>query len=204
MPIEIKKNDLPKLAKAIEALIDLEVLVGIPAENAGRTPEAGEEKTPLNNAALGYIHEFGGTIQHPGGTEYVIGEGGKAKFVKSGTTDGAHKTGPHTIDIPPRPWLRPGVEEAKDKIAKVLLSGAKAVFAGKPDGAEWGLKAAGLAAQSSVMNKLTNGPFTPLAPSTLAKRRKRGRTGGKPLIDTGAMRNSVGYVVSKKLGRKVR
>ncbi len=198
MPIEIKKNDLPKLVKALETLADMEVLVGIPAENAGREPQPGEVRTPLNNAELGYIHEFGGTIQHPGGTEYVIDEGGKARFVKSGTTDGTRKTGPHAIDIPPRPWLRPGVEEAKDKIAKALLRGAKAVVAGNPDGARDGLDGAGLVAQASVMNKLTNGPFTPLASSTLAKRRARGITRTNPLNDSGAMRNSVKYAIVKK------
>jgi phage gpG-like protein len=34
------------------------VLVGVPAENGGRTPEPGSDEK-INNAALGYIHENG-------------------------------------------------------------------------------------------------------------------------------------------------
>jgi hypothetical protein len=57
---------------------------------------------------------------------------------------------------------------------------------------------AGLIAESSVRKKINEGPFEPLAPKTLQERKRRGRTGEKPLIDTGQLRNSVTYVIRPK------
>lgn len=171
MPIEIRKNTSAAVMQAIRALTKSEVLVGVPAENAGRSPEAGEHGTPLNNAEIGYIHEFGSTIEGANGGEIVI---------------------------PPRPHLIPGITGAKDKIAKALGAGAKAALSGKADAPDLALNKAGLIGQAAVRAKITEGDFTPLAASTLAKRRAKGRTGTKPLIDTGAYRNSINYVVRKK------
>jgi len=57
------------------------------------------------------IHEFGGTIKHPGGTHYRIVDG-RAVFVNKadGRADGLPTTKPHNIKIPARPYLRPGFE----------------------------------------------------------------------------------------------
>ena len=55
--------------------------------------------------------------------------------------------------------------------------------------------AAGLIAQNSVRRTLTTAAYRPLSERTLAERRARGRTGTKPLIDTGQYRNSITYVV---------
>lgn len=198
MPIEIRKKAPTKeIFAALRGLTHNEVLVGVPAETAGREPEPGEDRT-LNNAEIGYVLEFGSTIKHPGGTEYVQDASGKASFVKSGTVEGAKKTAAHEIVIPPRPHLRPAIEEAKDKLAAALGAGVHEALAGLPDAADKALHAAGLIGQNAVRNKITEGPFAPLAPRTLAERRKRGRTGTKPLLDTGAYRNSQTYVVRPK------
>lgn len=45
-----------ELARAVEALTREQVMVGIPADEAARDPQDGNG---INNAALGYIHEFG-------------------------------------------------------------------------------------------------------------------------------------------------
>jgi hypothetical protein len=70
--------------------------------------------------------------------------------------------------------------------------------------------------QNAVRTKITDGPFAPLADSTLRARARRGRKGAvaelksraqgnapnnanaKPLIDTGQLRKSITYVVRKK------
>ncbi|MGR7993838.1 hypothetical protein [Xanthobacter sp. ZOL 2024] len=162
MPVEIKKSGSAKLLSALRGLTHNEALVGIPAENAGREPEPGEEKPPLNNAEIGYLMEFGGK------------------------------------NIPARSHLRPAIEGAKSDLAKALGSGVRSVLSGKPDAADKALHTAGMIGQNAVRNKITEGPFLPLAPLTLAKRKAKGRTGEKPLIDTGAYRNSQTYVVRKK------
>lgn len=171
MPIEIRRNAASVVMRSVRELTKSEVLVGVPAENAGRSPEPGEQGAPLNNAEIGYIHEFGSTIEGANGGEVVI---------------------------PPRPHLIPGITGAKDKIARALGAGAMAALSGKADGPDIALNKAGLIGQAAVRGKITEGDFTPLAPATLAKRRAKGRTGTKPLIDTGAYRNSINYVVRKK------
>jgi hypothetical protein len=170
MPVEIRKKPNPDMMAALRGMTRNEVLVGVPAENAGRAPEPGE-KRPLNNAEIGYVQEFGSTIQGPNGQSF---------------------------DIPPRPHLRPGVEDARDKLAKALEVGIKDALRGDKDAADKALNKAGLIGQNAVRNKITEGPFVPLAPMTLAMRRARGRTGDKPLIDTGAYRNAQTYVVRPK------
>ncbi|MFG1302173.1 hypothetical protein V5F49_20510 [Xanthobacter sp. V3C-3] len=170
MPVEIRKKPNPDMMVALRGLTRNEVLVGVPAENAGREPEPGEER-PLNNAEIGYVQEFGSTIEGPNGQAFAI---------------------------PPRPHLIPGIEDARDNLAKALGRGVRGTLQGDKDAADKALHTAGLIGQNAVRNKITEGPFVPLAPMTIAKRKARGRTGTKPLIDTGAYRNAQTYVVRPK------
>jgi phage gpG-like protein len=101
-------------------------------------------------------------------------------------------------NIPARPFLIPGVEACKDKVAKQLAGAAKGAVQGNAIGIEEGLERAGLLAQNSVRAKINSGIGPSLAPSTIAARKRRGRTGTKPLIDTGQLRNSITYVVRSK------
>lgn len=67
----------------------------------------------------GLLHEYGGTIPHPGGTPYIVVEGGKAVFVSIGKAQEIEaKTGrklpvtkPHSITMKARPFLRPGLRQ---------------------------------------------------------------------------------------------
>lgn len=106
--------------------------------------------------------------------------------------------GSPAANIPARAHLVPGVEDALDPITKRLRAGAKAAIDGKPRAADQAMHAVGLTAQASVQRKITDGPFEPLSPKTLAKRRARGRTGEKPLIDTGQYRRAITYVIRPK------
>ena len=53
--------------------------------------------------------------------------------------------------------------------------------------------------RDAIKAKITDGPFEPLKPSTIAarksKRKSRSNADIKPLIDTGALRNSISYVI---------
>lgn len=96
-------------------------------------------------------------------------------------------------NIPAREFLRPGIVNAQTKIVKALSLAGKAAFKGEdPDKY---LHMAGLTAQASIKAKITDGPFTPLAASTVAARLVRGKKSDKPLIDTGQLRNSITYVL---------
>lgn len=108
------------------------------------------------------------------------------------------ETGSPTQNIPPRPHLVPGVESVSDKIAKRMRSGAEAALSGKKADVDATLTAVGIVAENAVKAKITDGPFAPLSPKTIAKRKAKGRTGTKPLIDTGQYRRAVTHVVRKK------
>ena len=98
-------------------------------------------------------------------------------------------------NIPTRPHLLPGVAAVQDKVAARLTQAADAAASGRVSDAERHLHAAGLLAQNSVRRTLTTTAYRPLSERTLAERRARGRTGTKPLIDTGQYRRSITYVV---------
>ena len=98
-------------------------------------------------------------------------------------------------NIPARPHLLPGVAAVQDKAAAKLTQAADAAASGRVSDAERHLHAAGLLAQNSVRRTLTTTAYRPLSERTLAERRARGRTGTKPLIDTGQYRRAITYVV---------
>lgn len=99
-------------------------------------------------------------------------------------------------NIPARPWLGPGMKDAQPDIARRLAkAGAGLVSEGVGVDIDSTLNGIGLVAVSAVRKKITTGPFAPLAESTLTSRRRRGRTGTKPLIDTSQMLQAVNYVI---------
>jgi len=108
-----------------------------------------------------------------------------------------HEFGSPAENIPDRPFLIPGVRDAVDQIVNRLSRAAVAAVDTKQEVVDAQLNAAGLIAQNSVRAKITGGPFTPLSPKTIQKRRSRKppRTGIKPLLDTGQLRRSVTYVI---------
>lgn len=98
-------------------------------------------------------------------------------------------------NIPARPFLKPGIADAKEAITDRLHKTAMKALDGDVSATKAGLTGVGLIAQRSVQEKITDGPFAPLAPATLADRVRRGRTGEKPLIDTGQLRRAITYVI---------
>ncbi len=145
------------------------VLIGIPAQNSHREPEAGEKSAP-SNAQIAYWAEYGAP----------------------------------EANIPERPFLGPGMEASEDMIVTELSRAmTKAITLAMIDGDVTGGKAAiteglnrvGLKATANVQRQITDGTFAPLAARTIKARLRRGRTGDKPLIDTGQLRRSVTYVI---------
>lgn len=125
-------------------------------------------------------------------------EPGEPLEINNATIGYLMENGSPAANIPARPHLRAGVEAAKDKIVKTYEGAAKAALKGDMAAVDKGHHAVGLIASSSVKSKITDGPFEPLSPRTLAARRARGRTGDKPLIDTGQYRQAQTYVVREK------
>lgn len=106
-----------------------------------------------------------------------------------------HEFGAPEANIPARPFLVPGVKDNLDKVEKRYRAAAQKALDGDHDAVEKAHIAVGLETAASVQRKVTQGPFVPLSPVTIAKRKAKGRTGVKPLIDTGQLRRAVTYVI---------
>jgi len=99
-------------------------------------------------------------------------------------------------NIPPRPFLIPAIKKIQPKAIEILKDGAIKAMHGEDIHITY--EKVGLIGQNAVQNEIKNGSFVPLAESTLRarrNRRKNGKAGTKPLIDTGQMLNSITYVV---------
>lgn len=107
------------------------------------------------------------------------------------------ENGSPEANIPQRKFMYPGLEAAQDKLTDKLEQVGNAALDGRPDAVDRGFNQVGLIGQSAIRKKITDGPFVPLKPSTLAARRARGRTGMKPLIDKGELRAAINYVIRK-------
>lgn len=109
-----------------------------------------------------------------------------------------HDTGSPAQNIPPRPFFEPGIGDVKPRLIARMKALAKALLERKTIDVDKALNALGLIAAGGVKNRINEGPFTPLSERTLAQRRARGRTGEKPLIDTGQLRNAINYILRKR------
>jgi hypothetical protein len=101
-----------------------------------------------------------------------------------------HTHGSPLRNIPPRPVLEPAIEKNSELITPHLAESAKAVMDGRPDAAERELQRAGTIASNAVKRYFTEGNLAPNAPSTIAR-----KGSDRPLIDTGALRRAVTFVV---------
>jgi hypothetical protein len=108
------------------------------------------------------------------------------------------ETGSPAQNIPARPFLVPGVTGAMDKVTAHYKAAALKALEGSPEAMHQAHMGVGLIAQSAVQAKITSGPFVPLSPRTLEARRARGRTGDKPLIDTGQLRRAITFVIRQQ------
>jgi hypothetical protein len=155
--VEIKIDRVKEMLDSVSYLTKNKVMVGTPAATAGRSGD------PINNAAIGYINEYGSPAKN----------------------------------IPPRPWLYPPVNAMQDKAAAMLEKAADAVFDGKPGDAENTMNALGLLAVAEIRKFIVAGAFVPLAPRTLADRKRRKITSTKPLLATYSFWRAISYVVRK-------
>lgn len=183
------------------------IKVGIIGESAGQIHEG----TELNNATLGAVHEFGATINHPGGQPYYINSStGLAVFVSKNSVFGQYLiqkgqvTKPHTINIPARPFL--GTLLNKD-VKEYIYSGAElsgddleldkliAEERSSQNGGYMEDLANIVAARALEMVQTafsTGGYPTKWTPITQATRKHRkGDPDNPPLTDTGDLRDSI-------------
>lgn len=96
-----------------------------------------------------------------------------------------------TSTIPPRPFMKQGIENHGDTISKVAEYEMKKVINGGNAGDA--LNMLGIAGKAAIQEEIATGIFAPNAPSTIRKKKS-----SRPLIDTGHMRQNVQYYIRKK------
>jgi len=117
-----------------------------------------------------------------------------------------HETGAAAANIPPRPWLGPGVRNNQREWMTYMRRAGQLAFAGKMQEAEHAWHGAGMTAVDGVKDRIQSNIPPPLADVTVERRRQRS-TGSTyrrkaktasdttALIDTAQMINSISYVI---------
>jgi hypothetical protein len=146
-------------------------------------------------AALKGLGEHQVLVGIPSETTQRQPEPGEPADITNAVVGYLMENGAPAANIPARPFLKPGVASVEEEIADRYEAGAKAALEGRVANIDAVHHAVGLMAVSAVKAKITEGPFVPLAESTLAARRRRGKKSDKPLIDSGQLRAAVTSVV---------
>jgi hypothetical protein len=146
----------------------------------------------LTVAAIGFVHEFGATINHPGGTPYVIVPKIGAIFVEKGHPSPDGITQPHRIVIPERSFMRSTLREKRAEIIKRQKFLWSKVQRGVID-RDKALGLLGETVSDMIRRKIVALKTPPNAPATI--RAKRGKA--NPLIDTAQLKNSITYKVNR-------
>jgi len=112
-----------------------------------------------------------------------------------------HEHGSEAAHIPPRPFLKPGIEEAGPEVARILGQAAITTQTSADD-VDVALNKAGQKTRDTVKSRIQQStdlkPLSPITKKIRATRKKNRRTGVmKPLIDTSQMLNSITYVVKE-------
>lgn len=118
--------------------------------------------------------------------------------INNATLGYIHNGGAPEANIPARPFMVEGIEQAEASIVAGMELAGASILDGDMQTADKALHAVGMAAQDGIKGKLNDGPFDPLAESTLKARERRGVERTNPLIDTGQMRNAVSYAIRKE------
>jgi hypothetical protein len=113
------------------------------------------------------------------------------------------KTKATTVDgspwrIPPRPFMRPVIDSQGPKAEKMLAAEIEKIFQGKKKAnILTALGRVGAFLAGAIQRKITTLKRPPNAPSTIKK-----KGSSNPLIDTGAMRQAVGFKVTQGQGEE--
>lgn len=108
-----------------------------------------------------------------------------------------HSKGSPLQHIPARPLVEPAITAPtnRDIIADKLRDAGASILDGKPAEARKGMKLTGMAAVSLIKSWFTDprNNWAPNAPSTIKR-----KGSDRPLIDLGALRRAITYVLRKK------
>lgn len=175
--------------KALRSLKGKSVAAGW-FESARYMPEDGADGAGISVARIARLLEFGGVINHPGGTKYIRDAATSerflgTRFVKNSFVGDHEVTKAHKIVIPARPFMRLAWQNFSADRSKIQARIARDIFKGKISG-DKALAQIGDILEGYIAKSMKNGGWAPNAKSTI---RKKGFD--KPLIDSGHMFKSI-------------
>lgn len=119
-----------------------------------------------------------------------------------------HEYGSPSANIPPRPFLHPGVKRAQPEIDAGYKAAFRAALDGNVKAMDDLLERMGIKTVSAVKLYMATAPFEPLKPSTIANRYRSRLTKGRrqeevdkdaslirPLINTGSLRDAIQHLI---------
>jgi hypothetical protein len=194
------KGDPNILKKIMADLGNLDVYVGIPEADSSRGDinkknhgSLNRKDEKINNAELAYIHTHG------------IRAGVMRKEMQPAIDSGKPYSKAYEMYIqahgsplwqsPPRPIIEPAIEKNKDAIAEKLKPAMRHALNGDKEAALMSLERAGMFAANKAKAYFTdpeNG-WPENSPATI-----KAKGSDRPLIDTGALRQAITYVVGEK------
>ena len=181
----VHNGGIDGLMERLKKLSSQKVAVGIPADknDAGRSADGTDD---ITNSDLVYIHTHGVRPREVRQAMQPDIDNGIKYSVAHQMYIQAHGSFVHLV--PARPIIEPAIENSKAGIAKQLGAAASAAMNGEDT--EKPLMDAGLYAQSKVKSFFLHNDWAPNAPKTIKR-----KGSDKPLIDTGALRNSITFVI---------
>ena len=182
---EVDKGDLKTVIDALLKLAEDELLVGVSADTAGSG--RGED---INNAELAYIHTNG--VRAAGmksETDKAVEEGTPYPLALQAYI---REHGSPAYRVPPRPFLEPGIEKHLNLVESGMKAALQDVLDGGDGRAQRERLGATMAAKVQAYFQEDNG-WPPNAPSTIKK-----KGSAQPLVDTGALRQSITYIIRPK------
>lgn len=170
----------------LEKLSSQKVAVGVPGNKNERKGKNGKQE--IGNADLAYIHTHG--IRTKAAREEMQPEINKGTPYSVAMQMYIHEHGSMAYQAPPRPIIQPAIENSKEDIAELLGNAAKDAAEDKEF--EGDLSLVGQEARDDVKDWFTNpkNGWPANAPSTI-----KAKGSDQPLIDTGALRDAISYVV---------
>jgi len=143
-------------------------------------------------------------------------ENGEESPITNAAIAYVQNTGMPELNIPQREFMESGTESKREDITDGMREAGLAALDGDRQRVEAELHRVGLAAQNGIQSKINEGPFVPLADSTVEARARRGRHGAqeemdrraageapgtdlaRPLVDTAQLEHAVTYLVREK------
>lgn len=130
----------------------------------------------------------------PGDTPARPAEPGQSNPINNAVLGYILETGSPAQNIPPRPFLVPGVKSVRPQMTAILARAAEKAFTGDAGAAEAGLRAVGFIAEEAVKQTMLTGDFAPLSDRTIQARARRRWSDTRWLKENKASRDARQYL----------